>query len=62
MTRGTDSELEVLSGVWLLTEEDRRLVRVLLPSVDLSRAGSAVAVLVVSLVSSKVSYQNDERQ
>jgi hypothetical protein len=55
---GTDGESEVLSGAWLLAEDDRRLVRDLVPSADLSRAPWTAAVLVVSLASSKVSYQN----
>lgn len=52
---GTERESDVLSGTLLLTEEDRRLVRDRVPSDDLSRTGSMVAVSVVSFVSSKVS-------
>jgi hypothetical protein len=52
---GTERESDVLSGTWLLTEDDRRLVRDLVPSIDLSRAGSMAALFVVSFASSKVS-------
>lgn len=52
---GMEGASDVLSGTALLTEEDRRFVRDLVPSVDLSLAGSAGAAMVASVASSKVS-------
>lgn len=54
-----DVDVDVLSGAGPgpLTEDERRSVRDLVPSVDLSRASSAGAAMAVSGASSKVSYQ-----
>jgi hypothetical protein len=52
---GIEGASDVLSGAALLTEEDLRFVRDLVPSVDLSLAGSAGAAMDVSVASSKVS-------
>jgi hypothetical protein len=52
---GTETEPDVLSGSGLLTEEDLRFVRDLVPSVDLSRTGSTAGGLAASFASSNVS-------
>jgi hypothetical protein len=59
----SDVDVDVLSGAGpgLLTEDDRRFVRDLVPSVDLSRASWTGAAMAVSVASSKVSYSSRRR-